>query len=1520
MRGQELQQFHVFLSGPGDVVAERDAVRAYFDDINRTAGLSWGIRFQVIDWGDFSTAGVGRPQELVNRQTLERFRESLALVVVVMARRFGSPTGVAESGTEEEVRWALAAHAADGYPEIKFFFLDATEFVAPADPVQLMPAVEQWQRVLAFRAELESQRSALVQKYSSVAGFGAVLRTDMDNWLHGPERPWAARRAASPAQPVPHLPPDAYFQAVERSYRSLDISGIDSDRAFELPLDKVYVRLRVIASDAEGTGAPAAEDPTFDIQTALERYPRLIIVGDPGSGKSTFLRFIALTLAQCRLDRDDRRAAEQLSLQAPLPVPVLVSCWDLAEHLRKVSRATLTAVIDFVAERLGETGWPVGVEEVERLLTDGEPVVLIDGLDEVPTEDGRRLVARLIDELVARYPRNRYVVTSRIRAYTGGTTLGQGFSRCDIQPFGREERTAFLQNWVDQLFNVRRDGSSAVRNAAQELNSLSAAIETSSIRSLAVNPLLLTVIAIVHWNRKRLPEQRVDLYDECIDVLLGQRKEAERHQASRDTRVLDEAYSEERLDQRAWVRKRFAEIAYAILSHSDEEIDRGAVVELLEPHFRDSSSAGSSRALAERFLDRQELRSGLLVRRRMSSYRFVHLTFQEYLAAWFLAGRDLASTLTVIAPHLRDPKWFEALQLLGGALANRSDEYLDRYVGWLLDQVGDGIREQAPVIALAANIVRDTHTMAKLSSAMQARYEALLRETFDAFEPDSRVPKQTQLELLEALGGLGASVKDLLVSATRSRLLDIRRRAVEMLVPHLSDDDLFALTHILADRSKEPIKTYLTAIVQRDRARAGRLVLDLSLHGDKTVDALRESPTPRLPADHLEFWPELLMRHNGNRSLATLRSWADNRPETWQLISELAQDGSAEALLILLGRADSPVPPLDSAALERIAQADPDTVSQICERQNAPGLLIRLAEAGAAQAVDVLIERWGERPEIRALVDRLARAGNAAALVDVLNRSEAGGSWAVLDEFGEADLDHVVTTSLSLSHVRFKWLVRALLTDEEHPNAAIIADRLIRSDWWALEMRSFAKMTPRALQLFARMAAKGNAAALDILVSRGGRSAETWHAIEHFTDDAVESLAKNDWWYLNHTMPLLGQRQEGTGLVVGLAAAGFDPALRYLLDGETLDKLALRLGGADAGADRLVGDLARAGHADALRLLLDHFGDRPDSWTLIADLGDGAVRRLAKGSRKSSSRLVGWLASRRTGHPEVAVLLRRLAAAGAAEALSVILAESANQEETWQLIDHLDDRAVQLLSRNANLLLRELSAIVSDRESSRRLVTRMAAVGSAEALRALLTQWPEHPQTVESFTHMAESGSGAAVEILLSPVMDTGLMMQLARHGRAGALELLINRQGMHDAVWVLIDELDQAAVDRLATEASPLLLDLLTGPWSDHDSSRKLVVRMTEAGSAQAFQALLDRWGWRDDTQDVVVRMARSGNAEALRRLLYHWGDNPAARALLAELAGPDSELRGPLRPWLRWALATGGVPGVQGLLTASW
>src|SRR5437016_12150216 len=102
-----LKQYHVFLASPSDVNDERKAVRQFFERYNRHTAQLWGVQFEVIDWENFSTIGVGRPQELITKQTLERYKDSLALVVGIMGQRFDSPTGTSDPGTQEEFEWAL---------------------------------------------------------------------------------------------------------------------------------------------------------------------------------------------------------------------------------------------------------------------------------------------------------------------------------------------------------------------------------------------------------------------------------------------------------------------------------------------------------------------------------------------------------------------------------------------------------------------------------------------------------------------------------------------------------------------------------------------------------------------------------------------------------------------------------------------------------------------------------------------------------------------------------------------------------------------------------------------------------------------------------------------------------------------------------------------------------------------------------------------------------------------------------------------------------------------------------------------------------------------------------------------------------------------------------------------------------------------------------------------------------------------------------------------------------------------
>lgn len=762
-----------------------------------------------------------------------------------MGQRFGSPTATAESGTEEEFRWALQSYKETGFPEIKWFFKNVEQFVAPPDPAAISAALTQWERVRAFKDELKTI-PLFISEYKDVTGFKDTFENDLNRWLHDPARPWITVAPHREETPFTISIPDSYLEKIQRDFHRLDIAGIDNERAFEIPLSKIYVRLRVMFDEESEVDASKSSDGgSIDIQTALLRYKKLVIVGDPGSGKSTFLKYVALMLARAIRTNNPAIALAKLSLQEPLPLPIFVSCWDLSDFLKQLEIINLGSLLAFLGERMRVSGFPVTDDQLHQALTDGNCCLLFDGLDEVPTDGGRASVSRLLEECVETFANNRYLITSRVRAYTGDTILKGAFARADIQPFDASDRAQFLTNWVALLFGIAPDQITQEGSEPNtEFRSVTSGIEANDrIRPLAVNPLLLTVIAIVHWNRKRLPEQRIELYDECVDVLLGQRKEAERVQLTRKV-GLDEQHEQGQLEERAWVRKRFGEIALHVLSGAGnrDETSRDEVVRLIVPRFIDRGAGTQELAeiRAAQFLRRQEVTSGLLVSRREQSYRFVHLTFQEYLAAWYLANRDFDEVIAVIEPHLRQQRWFETLQLLGSEWAKQSDEKLDRYVGWLLTQQGGNIAERAPVIALCANIVKDVVGVAELKPITREAFRQAVEGTLDAFRPASGIPAFTQLEILEALGQLGATVKSHLITATRSGLFQVRRRAIEMLLPHLGDDELFDLGHLLRDRSKEPIKTYLRAMLNRD---SDRLIVWLDEQQDlpgKTTDAFTE--------------------------------------------------------------------------------------------------------------------------------------------------------------------------------------------------------------------------------------------------------------------------------------------------------------------------------------------------------------------------------------------------------------------------------------------------------------------------------------------------------------------------------------------------------------------------------------------------------------------------------------------------------------------------------------------------------
>lgn len=1071
--GMPLRQFHVFLASPGGTESERHHVRSYFQQFNRSTALLFNSRFEIVDSDGYASGGVGRAQALITSQTLERFRSSLALVIGIMSQRFGTPTGEAGSGTEEEFRWALRNNQEAGFPEIKWFFRRMDSLHLPPDPAEARLALDQWEKVYRFRETLKSSE-VMFSEYADPDDFRSVLDRDLTRWLTHPQRPWIQERALPPPAELNSRtvnPPVAYYHALDREFRRLDIAGIDNERSFEIPLNDIYIRLRVSPETTEGGGnqTTLSTDDALEINAAFAQRTRLVIVGDPGTGKSTFLRFLTLTLARSHIKADPKLALEQFSLDEPVPIPIYLSCWDLADFASQSDELRLPTFLTFISERLRSFDFAIADDEVDRLLRAGNCCLLLDGLDEVSTEGARAAVSRLIEECVDRFGSNRFVVTSRVRAYTGNSILRGAFTRFDVLPLDSADRRLFLRNWFALLFRttperVTETGSDANR----EIESLSSAIERNErIRSLAINPLLLTVIAIVHWNRKRLPEQRIDLYEECVDVLLGQRKEAERIQRRRRVYSTDDTSEHHSHEERARARKRLAEIALYMTSQSSPnyEVTQADLVQLLAPRFTDPAAMDSERAAIRvgLFLESQELRVGLLVSRRAKHYRFVHLTFQEYLTAWYLSNMDLAEALKIVRPHLGESSWFETLQLLGSQWAKESDERLDTYVSWLLESRGDSLQEQAPLVALCANILRDTSAVADIRAATRSTYAQAVANTLHVFREGSEVPIRTQMEILEALGALGAPVKPHLTDALRANFFQVRRRAVELVAPLISDDELFSFERLLSrDRSKEPIRALIKAWLARD--------------SERTLNTLKRRLWGWKAGEAVATLAPLFRAHFPTRIVAfqfvvrTARGWnldASFRKEIQRWIDDIRIDPAKreETRRVLIEAVDSALhPDTRAAALEALAKYwHSDEVRALIAKQ----IRESLDYLARRCAVDILAEWWQDE-DSRKLIEDSAISDRhpvvrSACLEALAKHWPDEATRGLLRRRGTEDFDWVCRVRV-LDILSSRWpdretqsfLIERALGAESHKGLRIRAflGLFVRLDW---RVRRFAQ-------------------------------------------------------------------------------------------------------------------------------------------------------------------------------------------------------------------------------------------------------------------------------------------------------------------------------------------------------------------------------------------------------------------------------------------------------------------------------
>jgi formylglycine-generating enzyme required for sulfatase activity/energy-coupling factor transporter ATP-binding protein EcfA2 len=464
--------------------------------------------------------------------------------------------------------------------------------------------------------------------------------------------------------------------------------------------------------------------------------PRLVILGDPGSGKSTLVKHIAVTLAQGRGEELD------LAKDNAAPLPILFPIAAYATALRERDRPLSDYLGDYFAARELPDLAPLFRDALEG----GRAIVLLDGLDEVQDPGVRLQVVRRVQDFVRRFSSNRFVVTSRIAGYEQARL--SEFAHVTVLPFSDEDIERFASKWCLAYERVTDSTPAADSRATQRARDLVSAIQASeSIRRLATNPLLLTIISLIHYQSVRLPERRVELYRLAVEALA----ESWNRARSLGGQAIDLHLGEHRLDTRFVVNVLGP---VALWLHGNQPgglMEQRALESKIAEVLREQEGVTEPRAreLAYAFLDLVRRGSGLLQERGLALYGFLHLTFEEYLAARAIADLDTDPIATLMR-HWPDPAWREVILLtLGASPPAQATRLIEALLG-----VSPKGKVRGKNIVLAGQALADVGRHGVVERVWEKTI-GLLRGMLEEQDPRELVPVRTRVEAGDALGLLG---------------------------------------------------------------------------------------------------------------------------------------------------------------------------------------------------------------------------------------------------------------------------------------------------------------------------------------------------------------------------------------------------------------------------------------------------------------------------------------------------------------------------------------------------------------------------------------------------------------------------------------------------------------------------------------------------------------------------------------------------------------------------------------------
>jgi formylglycine-generating enzyme required for sulfatase activity len=495
------------------------------------------------------------------------------------------------------------------------------------------------------------------------------------------------------------------------------------------------------------------------VSEAIAAAPRLVLLGEPGSGKSTALRYLAYVLAGAGLD-------PQIDLAACLPgwtlgrrLPVFAPLLPLAKRFADdpTRQGEADDLWNYLVEHLQSKDANPGLAAaVHEEIAAGRAILLLDGLDEVAGAESRRKVVRAVQSFAARYPTCRMVVACRVRAYEGERNAPwrlPGWPSATLADWTISQMRFFVQAWYHTLAGLR--GRPEVWRDERIAGLTRAIAAREDLQRFGRQPLMLTVMALVHLNDGRLPEERASLYGRCIDILLGQweiaGKDASAYGAVMDYIGLPDADVQ---SLRPLLGKAAYEAHRAAAPGAVGRLSRAVLRTMVDDDLKRRGHPNPSDG-ADRLLDYADLRAGLIQASDAGDeYSFPHQTFQEYLAGIELLGG--VNPLERVLAQRNDDRWRRPILLGVEHLALSSLDLPYRLLSRLVEEPGRTAPQCAFDLLLAQEIANDLgwawlEQRDPLFSGLKRRLAAALAATLG--EPSA--PARDLVQAGDALAELG---------------------------------------------------------------------------------------------------------------------------------------------------------------------------------------------------------------------------------------------------------------------------------------------------------------------------------------------------------------------------------------------------------------------------------------------------------------------------------------------------------------------------------------------------------------------------------------------------------------------------------------------------------------------------------------------------------------------------------------------------------------------------------------------